>query len=299
MPEHELPLLPTRDFLAPPQVPFRLEDHPTDQTGLLPDKAAARQVRKVQLERLQQLQDLLYADGRYALLLIFQGTDASGKDSTIKHVMSGVNPQGCKVVSFKEPNTTELQHDFLWRSYRALPRKGHIGIFNRSYYEDVIVPRVHPELIIRQQIPGIHQLSDIRPEFWEQRYRSINDMERHLHQSGTLILKFFLHLSAGEQKKRLLKRIRKPAKQWKFAMSDWQERIYWEQYCEAFEDVVNHTSTDAAPWYIVPADHKWYMRTLISRIVVEQLERLDLRYPPLSDTQQAQLEKARQRLEGE
>jgi len=297
MSEHTLPLLPTRDFIASPHATFRLEDHATDQTGLLPDKKAAQKVRSAQLERLQQLQDLLYADQRYALLLIFQGTDASGKDSTIKHVMSGVNPQGCKVVSFKEPNSTELNHDFLWRSYRALPRKGRIGIFNRSYYEDVIVPKVHPELILRQQLPDIHTYEDIGSDFWEQRYRSINEMERHLHRNGTLILKFFLHLSAGEQKKRLLKRIRKPVKQWKFAASDWQERTYWDQYCQAFEETVNHTSTEEAPWYIIPADHKWYMRTLISRIVVEQLERLDLRYPSLSEAQRAQLEKARKRLE--
>jgi PPK2 family polyphosphate:nucleotide phosphotransferase len=299
MSEHTLPLLPTRDFIAPPHATFRLEDHATDQTGLLPDKKAARKVRSAQLGKLQQLQDLLYADQRYALLLIFQGTDASGKDSTIKHVMSGVNPQGCKVVSFKEPNSTELKHDFLWRSYRALPRKGHIGIFNRSYYEDVIVPKVHPELILWQQLPNIHTYEDIGSDFWEQRYRSINEMESHLHRNGTLILKFFLHLSAAKQKKRLLKRIRKPAKQWKFAASDWQERTYWDQYCRAFEETVNHTSTEEAPWYIIPADHKWYMRTLISRIVVEQLERLDLRYPTLSEAQRTQLEKARRRLEEE
>jgi PPK2 family polyphosphate:nucleotide phosphotransferase len=299
MPENNPPTLPISDFVVKPDRRFVLSDYTTDHTGILPDKETARKVRKRQLEKLKQLQDLLYADGRYALLLIFQGIDASGKDSTIKHVMSGINPQGCHVVSFKAPNETELQHDFLWRTYCKLPRKGQIGIFNRSYYEEVIVSRVHPELILRQQIPGIARTEDLGEDFWQQRFRSVNDTERHLRQNGTLILKFFLHLSLDEQKKRFLKRIRKPEKQWKFAISDLHERAYWEQYQQAFEEAVRYTSTEAAPWYIVPADHKWYMRTLVSRIVVEQLQRLDLRYPPLNQAQRAHLENARRKLEGE
>ncbi|MFP4090911.1 MAG: polyphosphate kinase 2 family protein [Cyclobacteriaceae bacterium] len=292
-------MLATNYFIAQPHDTIRLKDYATDFTGQLQDKAVAKEVRKGQIERLKQLQALLYADKRYALLLIFQGIDASGKDSTIKHVMSGVNPQGCRVVSFAEPSDTELQHDFLWRTYRELPAKGKIGIFNRSYYEEVIITRVHPELLLQQHLPGIHRKEDIGSDFWENRFRSINDIERHLHASGTIIMKFFLHLSYGEQKKRFLKRINRPEKNWKLTLSDIEERKYWEDYQQAFEGVINHTSTSHAPWYIVPADHKWYMRTLVSRIIVDQLEKLDLRFPSMSNQQKENLQKARQILEDE
>jgi PPK2 family polyphosphate:nucleotide phosphotransferase len=239
-------------------------------------------------------QEVLYADNRYALLIILQAMDTAGKDGTIKHVMSGVNPQGCQVFSFKKPSAEELDHAFLWRYMRCVPERGRIGIFNRSYYEDVLIVRVHPELLGRP-LDGDH----IGEKFWQARYKDINALERYLVRNGTLILKFFLHLSKGEQKKRLLERIDRPEKNWKFAPEDLAERGHWDQYMEAYEDALGATSTHWAPWYVVPADHKWLTRAVVADIVTRALRTLDLKYPSLSDLARGAMAHARRQLADE
>ncbi len=286
-------------IIVPPHTAISLHDYATDYTGTLKDSKQAKEIRQVNLEKMKDLQDKLYAYDRFALLLIFQAMDAAGKDSTIQHVMSGVNPQGCQVFSFKQPSHMELEHDFLWRTYLAFPERGRIGIFNRSYYEEVLVTHVHPEYIFKQRIPGIETLEDVNDLFWKDRYRSINDMERHLCQNGTVIMKFFLHVSKKEQKKRFLKRIHRGEKNWKFTMSDVQEREHWDEYQEAYEQAISHTSTDHAPWYIIPADHKWFMRTIVSELIVEKLESLHLHYPRVTPAQKEEIEKARIKLEAQ
>ena len=284
-------------ILVNPHTNISLKDYTTDDTGNLADKDAGKSLQKNNLKEMKDLQDKLYAYDRYALLLIFQAMDAAGKDSTIEHVMSGVNPQGCQVFSFKKPSANELEHDFLWRTYRAMPERGRIGIFNRSYYEEVLVTRVHPEYIIGQRIPGIRTVEDIDDRFWENRYRSINEMERHLCQNGTVILKFFLNVSKEEQKERFLKRINRPDKNWKFTINDIEERKHWDKYQRAFEQAINHTSTDYAPWHIIPADHKWFMRAAVSEIIVDKLKSLDLRYPQVTQKQRENLQKAKELFE--
>jgi PPK2 family polyphosphate:nucleotide phosphotransferase len=226
-----------------------------------------------------RLQDMLYASNRRSILIIFQAMDAAGKDGTIKHVMSGINPQGCQVFSFKAPSAEELDHDFLWRTTKRMPERGRIGIFNRSYYEEVLITRVHPEFIIKQRLPGIYKIDDIDENFWENRYTHINNFEKQQCDSGTVILKFFLHLSKEEQKSRFLSRINKPEKNWKFTMNDIREREKWDSYQAAFEMAINNTSTSWAPWYIIPADKKWFMRTAVCEILVRAMEKMDLRYP--------------------
>ena len=284
---------------AKPDSPITLNDYSTDDTDGLKDKDAGKKLQKDNLKHLKDLQDKLYAYNRYSLLLIFQAMDAAGKDSTIEHVMSGVNPQGCQVYSFKKPSDNELEHDFLWRTYRALPERGRIGIFNRSYYEEVLVTRVHPEYIVGQRIPGIDTVEDIDESFWQERYRSINQMERHLHQNGTVILKFFLNVSKEEQKQRFLKRINRSEKNWKFTINDLEERTHWESYQRAFEQAISHTSTQEAPWHIIPADRKWYMRAAVSEIIVDKLQSLDLQYPQVTEEQRSNLQKAQQLFESD
>ena len=286
-------------ILAEPHANISLKDYATDDTDGLKDKSEGKAVQKKNLEHLKELQDKLYAYNRYSLLLVFQAMDAAGKDSTIEHVMSGVNPQGCQVYSFKKPSDNELEHDFLWRTYRAMPERGRIGIFNRSYYEEVLVTRVHPEYIVGQRIPGIHSVDDITHSFWESRYRSINEMERHLCENGTVILKFFLNVSREEQKNRFLKRINRPEKNWKFTMNDVEERKYWDDYQRVFEQAINHTSTEYAPWHIIPADHKWFMRAAVSEIIVDKLQSLDLRYPEVTAKQKENLLKAKEMFEND
>ena len=281
-------------ILAKPHAKISLRDYATDYTGSLADKDAGKALQKENLKHMKKLQDKLYAYNRYAVLLVFQAMDAAGKDSTIEHVMSGVNPQGCQVYSFKKPSANELEHDFLWRTYRAMPERGRIGIFNRSYYEEVLVTRVHPEYIIGQRIPGINAVEDIDDTFWESRYRSINEMERHLQHNGTVILKFFLNVSKEEQRNRFLKRINRPDKNWKFTISDLEERKYWDAYQQAFEQAIHHTSTDYAPWHIIPADHKWFMRAAVSEIIVDKLQSLNLRYPQVTQKQKENLLKAKE-----
>lgn len=271
-------------------------------TGYVPNgltKKSAKNSRKQELENLKNFQDKLYASDKYSVLLIFQAMDAAGKDSTIKYVMSGVNPQGCNVTSFKQPSSEELDHDFLWRTYKALPRRGEIGIFNRSYYEEVLITKVHPEIIINQRLPKILSPKELTDEFWNKRYQSINNMESHLIRNGTYILKFFLHVSKEEQKKRFLKRINKPEKNWKFSMSDVAERAFWDRYQLAYEEAINHTSTKEAPWYIIPADHKWSMRHMVGSIITQRLSALDIAYPKVSEEGLEVIQQAKKILENE
>ncbi len=246
------------------------------------------------VEQLSELQSLLYAHNRYALLIILQALDAAGKDGVIKHVMSGVNPQGCQVFSFKHPSATELEHDFLWRTTQHLPERGHIGIFNRSYYEEVLIVRVHPEILAAEHLPDARVDS---PTLWEQRFRSINDLESHLHRNGTRIVKFFLHISPREQRRRLLERLEDPSKNWKFSESDVTERRFWRQYLSAYEACISATSTAHAPWYVVPADDKKNARLIISEVLIETLQSLDLRYPRLDRARAGRLRKLKRLLE--
>ena len=249
------------------------------------------------VSKLAKYQDVLYAQNKYAVLILFQAMDAAGKDSTIKHVMSGINPQGCNVTSFKAPSTEELDHAYLWRCMRVTPSKGDIAIFNRSYYEEVLVTMVHPELLEVQKIPGLFANYPSDPSFWSQRYADINNFERYLVNNGTLIIKFFLHVSKEEQKKRFLKRINEPDKNWKFSDQDVKERKYWDDYQKAYEQAFIHTSTDLAPWYVIPADHKWFMQLAVSRIINQQLDSLNLAYPGLTSDQAAKLKTAKELLD--
>jgi len=240
-------------------------------------------------------QELLWANNTHSVLIILQGMDTAGKDGTIRHVMSGINPQGCRVCSFKVPTPEETEHNFLWRYSRDLPRRGEIGVFNRSYYEDVLVVKVHPELLESQQLPPGKRGG----RFWDARYEDINAFERHLVRNGTLIMKFFLHISRDEQKKRILERLETEEKYWKFSLSDLAERSYWDQYQKAYETMFAKTSTDAAPWYIIPADYKWVARTLVADIISSQIQALDLKYPVVSPEQLTQIESAREQLNNE
>jgi PPK2 family polyphosphate:nucleotide phosphotransferase len=268
-----------------------------DYEGLTHDalEDEARAVLARDVERLSSAQELLWASDTRALLVVFQAMDAAGKDSTIKHVMSGVNPQGIQVVSFKQPSAEELAHDFLWRISKALPERGRIGIFNRSHYEEVIAVRVHPEWLERQRVPGTK--ADKR--LWEERYEDINAFERHLDRSKTKIVKFFLHVSKEEQRKRFLKRLTDPRKMWKFNADDVAERAHWDEYMAAYEDALSATSTEWAPWYVVPADHKWLTRVLVADALVEAIHGLDLSWPEVSEEERLANEEARRVLEAE
>ena len=266
--------------------------------GFLPDnldKPQSIDQLQVGIRRLAELQNKLYAQNSYSILIIFQAMDAAGKDSTIKHVMSGINPQGCQVYNFKTPSSEELDHDYLWRSSRCLPERGRIGIFNRSYYEEVLIARVHPHILANQNLP--HQPKGDR--IWQQRFQDINHYEQYLTNNGVVILKFFLNVSKLEQKKRFLKRLDTPEKNWKFSISDVEERQHWDQYQIAYEDIFNHTSTVAAPWLIIPADHKWYTRLAVAEIIIKRLEELDLKYPNVNPEHEIVLKEARDRLNAE
>jgi len=256
-------------------------------------KEHAGEILEQNLAHLTVMQELLYADDRYSLLLVFQAMDAAGKDGTIKHVMSGVNPQGCQVFSFKKPSSEDLDHNFLWRYMKNLPERGRIGIFNRSYYEDVLVVKVHPELI--QNIPEVK----VDESFWEGRYQDINALERHLVRNGTVVLKFFLNVSKEEQKKRFMERLGRREKNWKFSASDLAARGRWDDYMDAYEDAINATSTEWAPWYIVPADHKWATRAIVADIITTSLRGLDLKFPEVTDAQLKLLDEARLALQNE
>ena len=276
---------------------FRLKHvDPGDTAGLKSEiKDEAKELLARGVERMSELQEMLYAQDRWALLLIFQAMDAAGKDGTIKHVMSGLNPQGCDVHSFKAPSNEELDHDFLWRTTRRLPERGKIGIFNRSYYEEVLVVRVHPPLLEAEKLPP--QL--IGKSIWKERAKDIRHFENYLGRNGTMVRKFFLHVSRREQKKRFLERLEEPEKNWKFSAADVRERQYWDQYQEAYEDLVQHTATREAPWFVVPADNKWFTRLVVSAAVVEALESMKLCYPEVDKEKRAELRKARVELERE
>jgi len=262
-------------------------------------KADARRLAEEMLEQsvkaLSEAQELLYATDRYALLIVFQAMDAAGKDSTIKHVMSGINPQGCEVYSFKRPSLEEVDHNFLWRYMRRLPERGRIGIFNRSYYEDVLVVRVHPEILAAQRLP----IEDVNGHFWQHRFDDINAFERHLARNGTVILKFFLHLSRHEQKRRFLERLNNPEKNWKFTQADLVERSFWDDYMHAYEKAISATSTDWAPWYVVPADDKWVTRAVVAEVIASAVRGLNLEHPKPDAAQRELLERARHELEHE
>jgi PPK2 family polyphosphate:nucleotide phosphotransferase len=258
-------------------------------------KATAKEILELGVQELAEAQELLWASDTYALLIVFQAIDAAGKDSTIRHVMSGVNPQGVRVISFKQPSSEELDHDFLWRTSKSLPERGQIGIFNRSHYEEVVALRVHPEWLAKQNLPDGHR----GKRFWKDRFEDINAFERHLDRSGTKVVKFFLHVSRAEQKRRFLARLDEPGKQWKFSAADVAERAYWDEYMKAYDEAITATSTKWAPWFIIPADHKPVMRAVVARILVDTIQSLDLSWPEVSEKDRAANAEARRQLESE
>jgi len=273
---------------------FRLKDvDPADTLNFgAEDKPRAKEALANGISALAELQDMLYAQDRWAVLLIFQAMDAAGKDGTIKHVMSGVNPQGCEVVSFKSPSAEDLDHDYLWRCMKCLPQRGRIGIFNRSYYEETLAVRVHPEFLAGEKLPAGLVTRDI----WEDRYQDIRAFERYLTRNGVVVRKFFLHVSKGEQKKRFLERLENPEKNWKFSGNDIKEREFWKAYQDAYEDTIRNTATKDAPWYVVPADNKWFTRVIVAAAIVETLASLDLRYPKVDEARLKDLAEARKTL---
>ena len=289
----------TNDFLKRFRIEngrgFRLKDFDPADTHGFKSKQKAEDRLAHDIDRLSELQQKLYAQDRWALLVVLQAMDAAGKDGTVKHVMSGVNPEGCDVVSFKTPTPEELDHDYLWRTTLRLPERGRIGIFNRSYYEDVLILRVHPEMIETNKLPP----SLVSGKVWKERYEDINAYERHLGRNGTVILKFFLHLSREEQLKRFLARLDHPQKNWKFSLADVRERGYWKKYQKAYEEAIRATATRRAPWYVVPADHKWFSRLVVAAAIVEQLEELHLAYPVLDKDKRRELAAAKETLLGE
>jgi PPK2 family polyphosphate:nucleotide phosphotransferase len=276
---------------------FRLKDYnPGDTYGLGTEfKGVSSKFLEASAKEMSELQDKLYAQDRWSVLIILQAMDAAGKDGTIKHVMSGINPQGCRVIPFKSPSSTELDHDYMWRCLRELPQRGNIGIFNRSYYEEVLAVRVHPEFLQAEHLPD----KLVSKNIWLERFEDINAIERYLTRNGTVILKFFLHLSKREQKRRFLSRLDEPVKNWKFSAADVRERECWEDYQDAFEDMIRHTATPEAPWYVVPADNKWFTRLVVASTIVEALKGLKLEYPKVDRKKQEALSEARAKLEAE
>jgi PPK2 family polyphosphate:nucleotide phosphotransferase len=295
------------EFVSPYRVSdgdgFRLKHHDPADTGPFArdagdeasDKSRAKRMLSDSVKWLAEQQDVLYAQDRWSVLLVFQAMDAAGKDGTIKHVTSGINPQGVSVTSFKQPSAEELDHDWMWRSWRALPPRGHIGIFNRSYYEEVLVVKVHPELLAHQKLPP----ELVGRKVWQHRYRDIRSFERYLADNGTIVLKFFLNVSKAEQKRRFMSRLDEPEKNWKFSASDVKERAHWDAYQQAYEDAIRETATEHAPWYVVPADNKWYTRLVVAVAVVDAIAKLKLHYPRVSTQEREALASARAALEKE
>ncbi len=275
---------------------FRLKDFDPEDTGDLKseDKTRAKEALQTGVETLAKMQDVLYAQDRWSLLLVFQAMDAAGKDGTIKHVMSGINPQGCSVSSFKSPSSVDLDHDYLWRCAKELPERGRIGIFNRSYYEETLVVRVHPEFLAGQKLPEECVTKDI----WKERFQDIRGFERHLHRNGTVVRKFFLHVSKKEQEKRFLERLDNPEKNWKFSANDAKERGHWDEYMEAYEETIRETATEDSPWYVVPADNKWFTRVIVAAAVIDTLASLGLKYPEVNEEKKKELAAARLALTG-
>jgi PPK2 family polyphosphate:nucleotide phosphotransferase len=281
-------------FRVRPDKKFRLEDHDPGLTGRFESKEDGKRHLEKGLEKLRDLQEKLYAQDQWAVLLIFQAMDAAGKDSVIEHVMSGVNPQGCQVYSFKQPSSEELDHDFLWRTTRCLPERGRIGVFNRSYYEEVLVVRVHPQILAKQKLPP----ALVTDRIWKERYEDIGAFERYLSRNGTVIRKFFLNVSKDEQRRRFLARLDEPEKNWKFAAADVQEREHWDEYMKGYEKMIEATTSEEAPWLVIPADHKWFTRLAVADVIVETLEGLGLHFPEVSEAQRQELQRARALLEG-
>ena len=273
---------------------FHLKAHKTNEKGDL-DKEKAQEILDANKKRLVEFQEKLYAQDRWSLLIVFQAMDAAGKDSAIKAIFEGINPQGCDVHAFKAPSSKELDHDFLWRHVTALPERGHIGIFNRSHYEECLVTRVHPEILAKEKLPP----KLVTKNIWKERFEDISAFERHLSRNGTVVLKFFLNLSKEEQRERFLERLEEPAKQWKFSMDDIKERALWPRYQAVYQDIVRHTATSHAPWYVVPADHKWFARVVIGSAIVAALEKLDLRFPRADKASLAEFDEVRKALERE
>ncbi|MET4069279.1 PPK2 family polyphosphate:nucleotide phosphotransferase [Bradyrhizobium sp. S3.2.6] len=273
---------------------FQLKGYKTNEKGDL-DKETAQEILDANKKRLVAFQEKLYAQDRWSVLIVFQAMDAGGKDSAIKAIFEGINPQGCEVTSFKAPSSKELDHDFLWRHVLALPERGHIGIFNRSHYEECLVTRVHPEILAREKLPQ----KLVTKNIWKERFEDISAYERYLSRNGTLVLKFFLNVSKEEQRARFLDRLEEPAKQWKFSMGDIEERALWPRYQAVYQDIVRHTATRHAPWYVVPADHKWFARVVIGSVIVAELEKLDLRFPRADKASLAEFENVRKALEKE
>jgi len=282
-------------MIVPPGKKIRLKDFDPAHTGKFHSKDEAREKLEADIVRLAEYQNVLYAQNTQALLIIFQALDAAGKDSTIKHVMSGVNPMGTQVFSFKQPSEEELDHDYLWRCHKAVPERGRIGIFNRSYYEEVLVVRVHPEFLRGEKLPP----ETVKKDIWSRRFKEINDFEHYLVKNGVAILKFFLNVSRQEQRRRFLARLDTPEKNWKFSLTDVKERAHWDEYQKAFEAVFNHTSTEWAPWHIIPADHKWFTRAAVADIIISKLKSLDLKYPTVSKEHMKDLQVARELLGSE
>jgi PPK2 family polyphosphate:nucleotide phosphotransferase len=277
---------------------FSLADFDTSYSADL-NKDDPEDVLAELISEIVSLQSKLYAEKRYALLILFQGMDAAGKDGAIAHTLSGLNPQGCEVHSFKQPSTDELNHDFLWRHYLALPEFGRMGVHNRSHYENVLVTKVHPEMLMKENLPGIKSIKDVNKKFWQHRYHSIVNFENHLYNNGVVIIKFFLHLSKDEQKKRFLERIDDPVKNWKFSAADIEERAYFDDYMKAYEKAIKETATKHSPWYIIPADKKWFTRVAISTIILQTLKEMNLKYPVLPKEEMEKLEGAKKLLNGE
>jgi PPK2 family polyphosphate:nucleotide phosphotransferase len=273
---------------------FRLKDIDPEDTGDLKeqDKSRAKEALQIGVQALQELQDVLYAQDRWSLLLIFQAMDAAGKDGAIKHVMSGVNPQGCQVSSFKGPSSEDLDHDYLWRCVKHLPERGRIGIFNRSYYEETLVVRVHPEFLAAQKLPK----ECVTKHIWEERFQDIRALERYLHRNGTVVVKFFLHVSKREQQKRFLERIDNAEKNWKFSLNDAKERGFWDDYMDVYEETIQKTATEDSPWYVVPANNKWFTRVIVAAAVIDTLSSLDLHYPKVSAAKRKELAEAKKAL---
>lgn len=288
-----------KDLLVKPGKKIKLKDFSTKYEGKSLNKQEAEQILENSRKKLAEIQDELYAHNQYSVLIIFQAMDAAGKDGAVKHIMSGFNPLGVKVYSFKAPNSVELDHDYFWRHQLCLPARGEIAIHNRSHYENVLVTKVHPSYILNENIPGVDSMKKVDDKFWDMRYKQIRRFEKNLTENGMIIMKFFLHVSKKEQKKRFLERIDDPTKNWKFSLSDLKERAYWDQYQDTYSEVLSETSEDHAPWFVIPADDKWYARLAIASVIHQEFAKLKMNYPIVSEAQKAELQKAKVQLMAE
>lgn len=289
-------LIPIKKMMVNPKKKVKMKDFETGYKGKILNKQESEKMLEASRKYLAEVQDKLYAHNRYSVLIIFQAMDAAGKDGAVKHIMSGFNPLGVKVYSFKAPNAHELDHDYFWRHELALPARGEIAIHNRSHYENVLATKVHPQWILNENIPGVESVEKVDNKFWEQRYKQIRRFEKNLTDNGMIIMKFFLNVSRKEQKKRFLERIEDPGKNWKFSLSDLKERVFWNDYQKAYEEAMSETSTEHAPWFVIPADDKWYARLAIASIISKQFDKLELSYPVVSQAQKQELQKAKVQL---